>query len=107
MAVQLAAPLIATASLLGRLVPTSVQKFGQKVISPRNVGQERIKKATQATVEYAKGQAKAGGATGTVVLGGQLLYQNVAKEDLPSIIEEAEAKNIPLDILDGRVNPED
>ena len=107
MAVQLAAPLIATASLLGRLVPTSVQKFGQKVISPRNVGQERIKKATQATVEYAKGQAKAGGATGTVVLGGQLLYQNVAKEDLPSIIEEAEAKKIPLDILDGRVNPED
>ncbi len=107
MAVQLAAPLIAAASLLGKSIPTAVKKFGQKVISPRNVGQESIKKAAQATAEYAKGQAKAGGATGTVVLGGQLLYQNVAKEDLPSIIEEAEAKNIPLDILDGRVNPED
>ena len=107
MAVQLAAPLIAAASLLGKSIPTAVKKFGQKVISPRNVGQESIKKAAQGTAEYAKGQAKAGGATGTVVLGGQLLYQNVAKEDLPSIIEEAEAKNIPLDILDGRVNPED
>ena len=107
MAVQLAAPVIAAVSLLGKTIPTAVKRFGKKVISPRNVGQERIKKAAQATAEYAKGQAKAVGATGTVVLGGQLLYQNVTKEDLPSIIEEAKAKKIPLDILDGRVNPED
>jgi hypothetical protein len=82
-------------------------QFASKVLKPRNLGQEQIKKAAQQTAEYAKGQAKgaAAGSATTVGVGG-LIY-NISSDELPTVVEKAKAEDIELKIIDERINPED
>jgi len=82
-------------------------EFGVKLLKPLNKGQKEVKKATEAQAVYKKGQGKAALAT-TATLGvGDFIYSNISEDELPSIMEKAEAANIPLKVIDERINPED
>ena len=89
------------------LLLRAVGQFASKVLKPRNLGQEQIKKAAQQTAEYAKGQTKgaAVGSATTVGVGG-LIY-TISNKELPSVIEKAKADDIELKIIDKRINPAD
>ena len=89
------------------LLLRAVGQFASKVLKPRNLGQEQIKKAAQQTAEYAKGQTKgaAVGSATTVGVGG-LIY-TISNKELPSVIEKAKADDIELKIIDERINPKD
>jgi hypothetical protein len=78
--------------------------FGSKVVKPLNEGQKKTKDATQAQAVYKKGQAKA--VLGTVGVG-TLIYSNISEDDLPDIMKKAEAANVPVKVIDERINPED
>ena len=85
----------------------AVGQFASKVLKPRNLGQEQIKKAAQQTAEYAKGQAKAAAAGSATTVGvGGLIY-NISNDELPTVIEKAKAEDIELKIIDERINPAD
>ena len=82
-------------------------EFGVKLLKPLNKGQKEVKKATEAQAVYKKGQGKAALAT-TATLGvGDFIYSNISEDELPSIMEKAEAADIPLKVIDERINPED
>ena len=86
-------------------------EFGVKLLKPLNKGQEQVKKATEAQAVTAKAQGRAfgyGGVIGGVTVGlGGLTYSNISENELPSIMEKAKAADIPLRVIDERINPED
>lgn len=82
-------------------------EFGVKLLKPLNKGQEQVKKATEAQAVTAKAQGRAFGYGGVTVGLGGLTYSNISENELPSIMEKAKAADIPLRVIDERINPED
>ena len=88
-------------------VGSEVLKFGLKLLKPLNKGQEKVKKATEAQAVTAKAQGRAFGYGGVTVAVGGLTYSNISEDELPSLMKKAEAADMPLKIIDERINPED
>ena len=81
--------------------------FGSKVLKPLNEGQKKTKDATQAQAVYKKGQAKAALGTGATLGVGTLIYSNISEDDLPDIMKKAKAADVPVKVIDERINPKD
>ena len=82
-------------------------EFGAKVVKPLNKNQKKTKKATEAQAVTAKAQTRAVVGT-TVTLGiGDLIYSNVFENKVPSLMQKAEAADIPFRVVEERINPEE
>ena len=81
-------------------------EFGAKVVKPLNKKQQQIKKATESQAVTVKAQGRAFAYGTTLGIGG-LIYSNVSDKEVPSLMQKAEAANIPFRVVEERINPEE